>query len=283
MNDTVKDFLVFLGVDKEKLIKLDEARIKNGNDINSLIADKPFYKPSRKFKSVSIVDVVGHNRDSNGNIVADLSNYFDKMGDKYYSRSVSMLEIDTEEVMDKLSSSFKNEPIKLVEYDKGKFGINGNGLHRFHVMKMHYLTELLKNPQMADALREKYSFDSLVQEIDYIQTYSVYILDCIYPGLLDCESHYDEKKWEMTGKLKLINKSSKDEYVLTDDDLVKFTGKSMVNYLKKADKSMVEDFRDRLTEGLQFDSFREFFDDNLKGYLKTEEAGHENSSDKNFG
>jgi len=53
-----------------------------------------------------------------------------------------MLDYSSEEIIEKLSSSFNDEPICVQEIDKGKYAISTNGMHRYSVLRAHYLLEL---------------------------------------------------------------------------------------------------------------------------------------------
>ena len=191
MNDTVREFFKFLDVDPDAIASLEKSKIKNANSVNPILFNWAIYKPGYPFKPISIEDIVGHDRRTQGSLVYDLQNYFDRDGDGYYKRSVSLLNINSEELMNKLANSFMGDPVHVNEYDENVYGIGSNGLHRFHVIKMHYLTELLRDPQAERELRKKYTFPVKVTSLDFTKTYSSYLINSLYPGRFKINGAYE--------------------------------------------------------------------------------------------
>ena len=272
MNETVQKFLETMNVDIEKFNLLEESQIKNDKDVNAIISRFSFFKPKKENKKISIADVVGYDYGwrslEGGSIINNLSGFFDKNGDSYHSRSVSMLDIPQGEVIKQLEYSFKKEPICLIEVDSGKYIIGNNGMHRFHVIKMHYLNELSKlNPHDTASikkLREKYSFNSNVSEVDFVKTYSAFMLSLLDQNL-KLESHYN-KDWQLTDKVNLINFQNSDEkIILTNDQLIEMVNKKMKQFLKTASRKERGQFNDKIKTAYEnFDSFKAFYDYSLK-------------------
>ena len=174
------------------------------------------------------------------NLFVYMSNFFSESGDGYQQRSLSMLEYSTDEVVDKLKSSYEKEPLKLEEADKGKFVVGSNGMHRFNVLKAHYLKELSmldENDQIGkERLRKKYTIPAYVDEVDYVKTYSACIiglLNNIQETKFEVSPEFDEK-WQHTGNV--VVKSLGDiefKKVMNDEQLLKFVDYQFTNVLQE--------------------------------------------------
>lgn len=266
MNETIQAFFKRIGIDVQKVKELEECKAKRGFDVNKVVCCYGLFKPKKRVKKVSIVDVIGcdYNYGSSDNIIDNLASFFDEKGETYHTRSLSMLNIPLGEAMSAFEESNKKEPICLNEVDSEKYIVSQNGMHRFHVMKMHYLSELSKlNPQDKMAirrLREKYSFDSKVNEIDFVKTYSAYMISLLDDDL-KLENDYDAD-WQLTGKSCLKSYSdSERNLVLNDEQLADFVIKKYKEFLQTKSKEK----KDRLLEELKvtyknYDSFKDFYD-----------------------
>ena len=276
MNKTIIDFLNSLDVDIEKVNSFDGAKIKRDFDINPILSRFVMYKKNKEEKKVSINDVVGYDyRFSNHDaiILNNLSDYFDRDGDGYHNRSVSMLDIPQGQIMSELSKSFKIEPICLVEVDKAVYNIGSNGLHRYHVIKTHFLNELSKiNPEDKVAikrLKEKYSFEARISEIDYVKSYSAYLLNLLDDNL-KLEHHYNSD-YEMTEKSRLTSYLNPElEMVLTDEQLIEIVNKQMNRFLNNASRKERKEFTEKLKNTLKFESFKDYYENSLNQNQKGE-------------
>lgn len=286
MNKTVENFLESLKVDIEEFSALESAKIKNRYDVNSIVAEFKLLMPKMEKRIVSIADVEGYEYENYGlsdNIIYNLSHFFDAESGGYQSRSVSMLEIPTSELMNKLSKSFVNERVHLNEVDKGKYSIGNNGLHRFNVMKMHYLCELKKldanDNQGREALRKKYSFEADVSQIDFVKTYSSYILSLVNDKI-KITNHFDED-YSITDKVRLYDYSSeqtKEEH-LTREQLVEVVKSEVSKFLQRASEEEIDDFKKLLEEKCtRFESLKEYYNDVLSLIIEGED---ENESGEN--
>lgn len=267
MNETIYNFLKLLNIDYEKFLSLTGCQIKTGRDINPIVSRFGIYKPGRnEMKSISIADVVGFSRAEQHDLISSLPNYFDKYGDGYHSRSASMLEISSEEIMQKLRPSFQAQPMHLVEVDKGIYNVGDNGMHRFHVLKIHYLDELTKlGPKDIEAkkrLREKYTFETYVSEIDFIKTYSYYVLSLINPEIT---VENERNGWNYTGNAVVTFDSQPDkEYVFTDAELLNFVKTQINSFLKSAPRKDKKTFKTEVKQSsTNYDSFKNYYDSNL--------------------
>ena len=266
MNETIRNFLNLLNIDEEKFNSLEGSKIKKDADVNPILSRFVLYKNREDNKKVSVADIVGYNYQSlglNNELVSNLSNFFDKDGDNYHRRSVSMLDIPQSEIMNELDYSFKREPMCLLEVDKGVYNIGDNGLHRFHILKTHYLDELSKldasDKNAVKKLKEKYSFNANVSEIDYVKSYSAFMLRLLDKNL-NLESHYDSN-YELTGKSRLINyEKPEEEIILTDEQLVEMVNKKYNQFLKESSRKEAKRIKEIIKESSKFESFTEFYD-----------------------
>lgn len=266
MNDTILDFLKLLDIDYVDFCKMQGSQIKTGRDINKIAARFSIFKPDRVVKKVSIADVVGFSGAEETDLVNSMPQFFDRDGDGYHSRSASMLEIPSSEIMEKLKPSFTREPMHLVEVDKGIYNIGNNGMHRFHVLKMHYLHELsqLKQKDGAGAtkLKDKYSFDAVVSELDFIKTYSAYVLYLINPDITVINQSVN---WKYTGNAAVTFDSQPGkEIILSDSELIEFVKSQIKSYLKNASRKESKSYSEQIRESAQtYDSFKNYYESNL--------------------
>ena len=270
MNETIVDFLKSLNINLSRFNSLDGSSVKRGYDINPILSRFAIWKIKQEDKVISINDVVGYDyacMNLDNNLLENLSRFFDRDGDNYYRRSVSMLEIPQNQLMEQLAYSFKREPICLQEVDKGVYNIGSNGMHRFHVIKTHFLDELSKlNPSDKSAIKkleEKYSFSARVFEIDYVKSYSSFMLHFLDDNL-KLEIHFNEN-YELTDKSCLIDFSKSDKKtILTNDELITMVNKKYNHFLKTANKREINQLKEVLKNALKFDSFKNYYESILK-------------------
>ena len=237
MNETIINFLKSLNIDLEKFNSLEGSRVQRDYDVNPILSRFTMYKAKKENKKISIADVAGYDyryMNLSTNLLNNLSGFFDKDGDGYHRRSVSMLDIPQAQVMSQLDYSFKREPICVVEVDKGVYNIGNNGLHRFHIIKTHFLDELSKvNPKDKSAIKrleDKYSFVANVSELDFVKSYSAFLLKLLDENI-KLENHYNSN-FELTDKSCLIDYSKADEkIILTNDQLIEIVNKKINQFL----------------------------------------------------
>ena len=270
MNETIREFLKSLDINYNKFNALEGSQIKRSSDINPILSRFIISKIKTETRKVSIADVVGYDYQCinlDRNLLNNLSRFFDRDGDGYHRRSLSMLDIPQEEIISQLESSFKKEPICLQEIEKGIYNVGNNGLHRFHVIKTHYLNELskLKNKNDAKKLRDKYSFDAEITEVDYVKSYSNFLLRMLDKNLA-LELHYDSN-YEFTGKSCLVDYSNPDldeKVVLTDDQLQNLVNKKINKFLRNASPIEKKEFDELLKRAFKYESFKNYYNDILK-------------------
>lgn len=244
MNDTVIDFLSKNEIDVSKIsLSIDcvQYQPKNISYINYFYA---FSEPSI-MGEVCIEDIL-----STSNIKFDIGffkimgDYFDKDGSDYHKRSLGMLEYNTEEIVEKLSNSFIEHPISVNEIEKGKYIISYNGLHRYYVLKAHFLKEMVsaQTEEEKNRIRKKYTIPVKIQNLNYLRTYCNYIIHLLANTSL--------KKDYLTNELFVIENGMKK--ILTDEELIEYTR----NILLNNQNENISDIKYYLKHD---ESFKEFF------------------------
>ena len=278
MNKTIQEFLEKNNIDYPALQQEGRLKVKSASDVNYIIARNRIFKNSYKKTRISIADILGYEYKSQGltgqDFIYNMSNFFDIEGSGYQARSISMLEYSTDEIVDKLKPSFSREPMKIIEADKGgKYVIGDNGLHRYHVLKAHFLKEMfalsLDDKEGYNALKEKYTFDVSLCELDFTKTYSSYILKKIANFKGESIPYFSaeiDQDYNYTGKLKITTSEPENELVLNDEQLIKFVQDRFNEYINDKSISSHEKQDDLflIMENYEmFDSFREYCDKNL--------------------
>ncbi len=276
MNKTIENFLLSLNVDETDLNKLSAVQVKSQDDINWVVKQYRKHKSIKKGVMVSIADVLGYNYGYMFPYVDDLKlidamdHFFDENGQEYQTRSISMLGYSSSELMQKLRGSFEIEPINLMEADKGHYVVGNNGLHRFNVMRAHYLAELLKldpNDRLGISnLRKKYTFPATVGEIDYFKTYCSFIIQsCDFN--IGIETAYDEN-YNILDEVS-ITKADDPNYKknFKDNELLNCVYKALDKFLQNSTEDNIHRLADRIEHSYeQFDSFKQFYDTYLYMY-----------------
>ena len=150
-------------------------------DLNPIFYEYGFENKT-VMKDVSIADIVGFSKyqiDGARTIIDGFKWCFDETGGEYKKRGLGMLKIDKDEIVEKLQKSFYKEPITVIETEGNKYNIYTNGMHRFIVLRLLYLSELVKageNPERIEALRKKYTIPVDVTEINKNKTYSKFLI-----------------------------------------------------------------------------------------------------------
>lgn len=186
--DNIDKFMKMNGINVADISKFSDSRCLSILDINPLVHKYGIFKdkvPDNK----SIADIVGImnvslNYDKT-NVVNNLENYFSRSTpnanfcDLYDSRSNGMLNYSSSDIMKGLKLSFNSEPIVVGEIENGLCVITSNGLHRYHLLKVHYLNELVKYGNSSSNikyLRDKYTIPVMNERVDLFKTYSNFLI-----------------------------------------------------------------------------------------------------------
>ena len=169
-------------------------------DLNEIVAKYEMQSNSEERK-VSIANIYGvHDKmdEIDYSFPEILDYFFDEQGDGYHSRSVSMLDYNEENVIDGLESSFRIEPMILIEMDYNKYFVLTNGIHRFIVLKSLYLSAKRKcqNESEIVELNQRFTIPVKVTKVDFIKTYCKYLIDMFQP--VKCMNAYFTRLDEYT-------------------------------------------------------------------------------------
>ena len=237
MNKTVTDFLQKNNIDINT-IQNSNFHIKSDSEINPIL--NRYYIPGKTIKKeVSIAHILGYsyeNLDLGSNLIENLSHFFNSDGTTYQRRSVGMLTMERDQCVETLKTVSKRDTIYVRECEGKKYIITTNGMHRYHVLRFHYLNELsqvnISDKTQVKALQDKYTIPVEVQETDYIKTYSYFILRKLIPQIR-LEAEYDSN-YEITGNV-VIDIQDKQK-VLKDNQLLDFLQKTIMQNKEKVDQ-----------------------------------------------
>ena len=280
MNKTILKFIANQDINMGKIEKLNEKRVNSLNDINWIVERYNLLKNGYIPKKVCIADIEGYNYAfmnlDNKNIINNMPFFYDEEKDGYATRSLSLLDITSQDIIDKLEYSFKRDPICLNEADEGKYVIGTNGLHRFHVIKAHYLKELSllnkNDTKSIEQLNKKYTFETLVSEVDFYKTYSSFLLQTIarfQDRNIDVSSDYDMYTG-LTGNVVFKNYDEGTQTVLDDKKLSLVLKDSLENFLsdKSISKKKFKEFFEIIKDAQEkYASFNKFCEENLKEFI----------------
>ena len=264
MNKTVKDFFDKNGADYLTLSRKEDSIIYSKNEINNLVAKSSIFKESIK-GSVCIDEILGYDYKfygDNNNVIMCLSNFFDEKGTAYQQRSVSMLEYSSEEVVEKLENSFIIEPMVVDEVESNKYVISRNGLHRYSLLKTHYMIEMSNaiNDEQRELIRKKYTIPVSINRLDRIKTYSNFILSKVDKKRQWLSAEYDNN-YKLTGNSRL--ETTDENLILSDEQLILYV-RSVFESLNN--QVYIEDLLSYY--GNLYSEFREYVELYFSDYLK---------------
>lgn len=196
--------------------------VKSDADINPFLIH--FYIPGKSFKTnVSIANILGYSYESfnlSCNLISNLSRYFDEEGTSYQVRSLGMLTMDRETCIETMKKVSIDDTVHVRECDENKYIITSNGMHRYHVLRFHYLNELSKidanDETQIKQLQEKYTIPVEVKQPDYFKTYAYFILNRLNPEI-SLSNEYDSN-FNTTGNA--VVKIGNNIKVYTDSELL---------------------------------------------------------------
>lgn len=262
-----RDILNFFkkhNIDFKNLATNNTSYIESTRDINELIYKYGFFD-DEKDAEISIADITGYNffdNQNERNIFYAINNFFNSNGSLYQKRSVGMLDYSSDEIMAKLAKSFKDQPICVDYLPKEKYLISRNGLHRYMILRTHFLTESYgldhNSPQHLE-LKEKYRLPVKVRKVDLIKTYANYILSFHPEFFHDLKLERNETN-TLTGRV-ILTINSKD-YILDDDELIDYVNDVIIN-------TKDQKFIDRINNYAQkYESFKKFIEKNFSYLLQ---------------
>ena len=225
MNATINDFFQKHNIDANKLASQKDSHIHSTAEIDELVAN--FGIDGQSYTgNISVADIIGYEACGvqSSNLLYDLVEFFDRNGDGYHRRSCGLLDIPVDSIMQTLERSFQVEPIS-VRYIHGNSNmIYTNGLHRYTVLRTHFLNEsygLDKESEAYQVLKQKYTFAARIIPVDLIKTYSNFLLST-HPNLkFKVSKEYDEN-WQPTNNIE-VTFNNGEKRLLNDEQLLMLT------------------------------------------------------------
>lgn len=236
--DNVNDFFKSNKIDVQKISKMPEAHVYNIYNYYSIISRYIVYNDPI-FTKKSIADIVGIMSEptdyDNSNVANNLNLYFSKNTDKdvnYNNRADKMLDYYSDNIVSGLYESFNKEPIVITELENGGALISENGMHRYHLLRIHYLNELMNASSKSEIkeLRNKYTIPVKMETIDLFKTYSNFLL-----GLSGLPIRLFKQRSEglqQTGNSVLHYKNK--QYVFNDRQLIDFLRSNINRIMEKS-------------------------------------------------
>lgn len=231
MNDTVKDFFLKHKISIDKLASQRESHILNTEEIDCIV-DKYGFDGKKQMSNISIADIIGYDTyGENGvNIFYSFDNFFDQNGDGYHSRSCGLLDISSSNIIRTLNNSFTEEPIVVREIHDNQHLIYTNGLHRYTVLRTHFLNEsfgLKKDTEEYESVRKKYTIPVISIKVDLIKTYCNYLLSKYPISKISLRTEYDEN-YNSTGNI-IVALGDGKKQVMNNEQLLQFTKEAVLS------------------------------------------------------
>lgn len=247
LNETCIDFINRMRINIEAVTAGVDCNIYSKKDIDRIVDEYGVYTES-DFSEISIANIVGYNftfLNVNPNIIYSLPSFFDENGDGYHSRSVGLLKYSSDDIIEKLSLSFEQEPMIVDEVKNNIYIINGNGLHRYTVLRILYLSEVskTKDPEGLKRIAQKYTIPVQLRKLDKIKTYSMFLLTEIFnKDIKKLELEYDREKYTYTGNTIVVDCDDQ-KASLNDEKLIAFIREKIELFKEKYPSRIFYDFQ----------------------------------------
>ncbi len=240
MNETIEKFLKQNNFDIDA-INMNMFRIRSDSEVNPIL-NRYFIPGKKEQKEVSIAEICGYSYEYyelSNNVLDNLSYFYNENGSGYQTRSIGFLKYDADQLLELLKEVCKKDTMCLRECERNKYVITDNGLHRYNILRFHFLNELSKvgqDIQAYKALKKKYTVQVSVQKTDYIKTYSYCILRKIFPTI-QIQAEYD-KDYNITGNSVVTINGDKTK-VFNDAELIDLLKRAIEN-----NKDIIERYAD---------------------------------------
>lgn len=228
LSTTTLEFINSLDFDIKAFMSDPNNNYISSFDINPIIGEYGVFDDIYEEREISIADIIGHdNRHSSffygRNILYTFEKFFEKNGDGYHTRALGLLEYKSgKELIEGLNrTSLGTTDMKIREIEDGKYVVSENGLHRFTVLRFHYLLDCMKNEKTPKELREIYKIPvTISSKTNFKRTYCNYIM---HKSNLDI-SHMSFSPYE--DKITIYYEDGKTQEI-NDDTLLEFTRQSV--------------------------------------------------------
>lgn len=253
---TTIDFINSFNFDVESFMLNPNNNYQSSLDINPIISKYGVFDYFDEERVISVADLVGHDGIVNcggykgKNILHTFENFFERNGDGYHTRSLSLLEYKSGEQLIRELEGRDNDTkdMKVRQIEDGKYIISGNGLHRFSVLRFHYLLDSMKKEKSEDELRELYKIPvNLVSRTNNKNTYCNYLIQKANPDIYHISFDYKEDEitihYYSTEQMKIINEEMLIKLAVQSIEILDKDSLSEIMYYYK-----------------NYDSFHEFID-----------------------
>ena len=185
LSDTCIDFVNSLDFDVESFMSNPANNYYSSSDINPIVSKYGIFDYVYEDRFISVADILGHDATINcggyegKNILHTFDNFFQKNGDGYHTRALGLLRYTSgEQLLRELERrNHDTKDMKVKELEDGKYIISGNGLHRFSVLRFHYLLDSMKKEKSSEELYELYKIPvHLVSKTNLKKTYCNYLM-----------------------------------------------------------------------------------------------------------
>ncbi len=265
LSPTTMKFVRSLDFDIEEFLKNPYNDYKTSYDINPIISKYGVFDQIDETYEVSVADLLGHDGIINcgsykgTNILYTFENFFKIHGDSYHTRALGLLDYQSGEQLLAELQSRNNDTLdmRIRKIENGKYIVSGNGLHRFTVLRFHYLLDLMKNQKTKEELRELYKIPVKLDSVANLKkSYCNYFIQKANPNI-SCIS-FDYKQ----DAIIIYYKSGEQSPVLNEEKLLSLAVESV---------HMLDD--NSLKEVSYFyhscQSFKEFIDKYIPNVLET--------------
>ena len=225
LSSTTIDFVNSLNFDVAEFMANRNNWYKTSAHINSIISEYGVFDYVNEEKVISVADIIGHDGSINvdggcykgANILHTFENFFDKNGDEYHARSLGLLEYKSgEELIEGLKRRNQDTlSMKIKHIEDGKYIIASNGLHRFSVLRFHYLLDCMKKEKSEEELRELYKIPVILESTtNFKKTYCNYLIKKANPDV--SYILYNSRKDEII----IEYKSGKPRQIINEEELL---------------------------------------------------------------
>ena len=180
--ETTKEFVDSLNFDVIEFVNNPKNNCINANIFNPLIRRYGIFSSVYEYKNISVADIIGVDhfkyRFHGQNILESFNMFFKKEGEGYQQRALGLLEYKSgKELLDALQKDGRStSDMRVEELEDGTYMIVTNGLHRFTILRFHYLLDSMKKEKSEEELREIYKIPVLLeQKLDLKKTYINYL------------------------------------------------------------------------------------------------------------
>ena len=252
---TTLEFVSNLNINVEAFLCNPDNNYKTSFDINPLISKYGVFDSVDEEKFISVADLLGYDNycaqdyHENHNILSTFERFFIKNADNYHTRSLGLLEYKSGEQLlkglEQRNHDTKNMKIKQIE--DNKYIISYNGLHRFTILRFHYLLDYMKKEKTVPELHELYKIPvNIIAKTNFKRTYCNYLIQKANPDISNIS-------FISADEITIYYKDKKNSKTITEDMLLNLT----MHYAELLDNDSlveVQNFYNQLA------SFRNFLD-----------------------